>query len=102
MAEVWVDAGQASALQPHGRALLRVSGLEIAVFAHGSECLAIEDSCPHAGASLCSGRIDNGQVRCPAHGLRFDLRSGQMRGTELRARVFKVREVEGRLQVQLP
>ena len=46
--------------------------------------------------------IDNGQVRCPAHGLRFDLRSGQMRGTALRARVFKVREVEGRLQVQLP
>ena len=85
MTEVWVDAGPANALRPHG-----------------GECLAIEDSCPHAGASLCNGRLDNGQVRCPAHGLSFDLRSGQMRGTELRARVFKVCEVEGRLQVQLP
>jgi 3-phenylpropionate/trans-cinnamate dioxygenase ferredoxin subunit len=102
MDEVWVEAGSADTLQQHGRALLRVQGLEIALFAHGGACWAIEDSCPHAGASLCNGRVDNGQVRCPAHGLSFDLRNGQMRGTSLRARVFAVREMDGRLQVRLP
>lgn len=98
----WTDAGPLDALRARGRALLRLQGLELAVFDNGGELFAMEDSCPHAGASLCGGRIENGQVRCPAHGLRFDLRSGQMRGTELAVRVFPVREHQGRLQLVLP
>ena len=100
--ELWTDAGPAEALRSRGRALLRLQGLELAVFDHGGELFAMEDSCPHAGASLCGGRIEHGQVHCPAHGLRFDLRSGQMRGTGLAVRVYPVREHQGRLQLVLP
>ncbi len=41
---------------------------------------AIDNSCPHNGASLASGRLDGHVLQCPAHGLRFDLRSGCMVG----------------------
>jgi 3-phenylpropionate/trans-cinnamate dioxygenase ferredoxin subunit len=41
---------------------------------------AIENSCPHNGASLASGQLDGRILRCPAHGLRFDLTTGCMPG----------------------
>lgn len=100
--ERWADAGPVDALRSRGRALLRLHGLELAVFDQGGELFAMENSCPHAGASLCGGRIENGHVCCPAHGLRFDLRSGQMRSAGLAVRVFPVREHKGRLQLVLP
>lgn len=40
-------------------------------------CLyAIDDRCPHAGASLFTGRLEGRWLQCPAHGLKFDLDSG--------------------------
>lgn len=40
-------------------------------------CLyAVDDRCPHAGASLFTGRLDGRWLQCPAHGLKFDLASG--------------------------
>ena len=54
---------------------------------------AIKDECPHAGAALCSGRLAGHLIQCPAHGLRFDLRSGAMPGNaDLRVRVYPIRK----------
>ena len=39
---------------------------------------AIEDQCPHQGASFFSGKIDGCTIQCPAHGLRFNLADGCM------------------------
>lgn len=50
------------------------NGLDLAVFRIGDAVYAIDDSCPHAGASLSSGRVQGSTVSCKAHGLRFDLR----------------------------
>ena len=49
------------------------AGLDLAIFHIGAEVFAIDDSCPHAGASLSNGRLQGSKVVCPAHGLRFDL-----------------------------
>ena len=32
--------------------------------------------CPHAGQSLAAGRLRNGEISCPLHGARFDVRTG--------------------------
>jgi 3-phenylpropionate/trans-cinnamate dioxygenase ferredoxin subunit len=52
----------------------------IALFRIGDSVHAIDDSCPHQGASLANGRLDGVFVKCPAHGLQFDVRSGCMKG----------------------
>ena len=44
---------------------------------------AIDDSCPHQGASLCGGRLEGRVIQCCAHGLRFDLRSGYLLNSTL-------------------
>jgi len=49
----------------------------IAIFHLDDGIYATDDTCTHADASLCEGRlIDGGQVVCPLHGARFDIRTG--------------------------
>ncbi len=40
----------------------------------------ISDRCPHAGSSLTKSTIANGCIRCPAHGISFDLATGRPQG----------------------
>ena len=42
----------------------------------GGELFAFEDTCPHQGASLADGYIENGVVHCGWHGWRFELATG--------------------------
>ncbi len=48
----------------------------IAVFRQGGGYYAIDDVCPHMGASLASGHVENGTVTCPWHAWRFRLADG--------------------------
>lgn len=59
-----------------GRSLFHHEQGIILLFDIDGELHAIDDSCPHAGASLFSGRLDGRWLQCPAHGLRFDLATG--------------------------
>ena len=49
----------------------------IAVFNIAGDYQAIDDACPHAGASLAEGYIEDGKVGCPWHYAEFDLHSGK-------------------------
>ncbi len=52
------------------------AGKLIAVFCHQGEYHAIDDMCPHMGASLSGGYLENGIVTCPWHAWRFRLNDG--------------------------
>jgi 3-phenylpropionate/trans-cinnamate dioxygenase ferredoxin component len=61
---------------PGGRKLKFVDGSAVVLFNVDGVVHAIDDSCPHKGASLLNGRLDGHVLQCPAHGLRFDIVSG--------------------------
>ncbi|WP_349605034.1 MULTISPECIES: Rieske (2Fe-2S) protein [Cupriavidus] len=62
----------------------------VALFRVDDKIYALEDSCPHAGASIANGRVERGAVRCPAHGMRFDLATGGMPGNpDFKIKVFR-------------
>ena len=86
---------------PPGRGLSVAHGeRRIALFRLGDAVHAIEDSCPHSGASLANGRLEGALVRCPAHGLLFDVRTGCMKGNEtFGARAFAVQVCEGQVML---
>jgi nitrite reductase/ring-hydroxylating ferredoxin subunit len=42
----------------------------------GKVC-AFSAKCPHIGLSLARGKIENGAIRCPWHGSRFDMFTGK-------------------------
>jgi nitrite reductase (NADH) small subunit/3-phenylpropionate/trans-cinnamate dioxygenase ferredoxin subunit len=48
----------------------------IAVFNIGGQPYAIDDTCPHMGASLSGGYVENGVVTCPWHAWRFRVTDG--------------------------
>jgi 3-phenylpropionate/trans-cinnamate dioxygenase ferredoxin component len=89
-------------IAPGQRKLAFVDGRCIVLFNVAGAMHAIDDSCPHAGASLASGQLDGCMLRCPAHGLRFDVRTGCMVGAGgLGVKTFPVRAVEGKLVVSI-
>ena len=58
-----------------GRAVT-VAGRTLALLREGDRFIAVADACPHMGASLADGRVEDGVVTCPWHGWRYDLGSG--------------------------
>lgn len=66
-----------------GCRLITEQGRSIALFNVDGQFYAIDDSCPHQGASLSSSRIEGHLIRCGAHGLRFDLANGYLLNSTL-------------------
>ena len=65
---------------------------------------AMNDKCPHQGASLGGGRCVNGRlVECPYHKYMFNIETGQERtGTGEAVRIYKVEEREDGVYVGFP
>lgn len=53
-----------------------VGSRRIAIFNQGNEYHAIDDACPHMGASLAEGHLESHVITCPLHAWRFDIRDG--------------------------
>ncbi|TWU50795.1 3-phenylpropionate/cinnamic acid dioxygenase ferredoxin subunit [Rubripirellula tenax] len=53
-----------------------VDGRMVAVFRKGNDWYAIDDLCPHMGASLAEGYVDEHTVTCPWHAWRFCIKDG--------------------------
>jgi ferredoxin-nitrite reductase len=77
---------------PEGSAkLLRSKGEEMAVFKNNGQLYGIQNICPHEGGQLCNGWIDGGEVVCPLHGYKFDLKTGACStDPKLRVKVFRL------------
>lgn len=50
---------------------MQVEGRQLVVWRAGSQLMAASDACPHMGASLSEGRVCDGRLVCPWHGLEF-------------------------------
>lgn len=97
-----IPIGAVDELPPGQRKLAFIDGRSIVLFNIDGTLHAIDNSCPHNGASLASGQLEGCVLRCPAHGLRFDLRAGCMPGAGgLSLTTFPVRAVEGKVIVSL-
>lgn len=64
---------------PPGKAkVVSVNGVRIAVFNVGGTFYAIDDTCTHEEASLAEGPLSSEIITCPAHGSRFNVRTGRV------------------------
>jgi 3-phenylpropionate/trans-cinnamate dioxygenase ferredoxin component len=75
--------------------------LDLAVFRVDNAVYAIQDSCPHQGASLSRGIVQGKTVACRAHGLRFNLDCDKQGGPPtLPIRRFTVQVVDGTVMLE--
>ena len=78
-------------------------GRLVAVFFDGESYSAIDDLCPHMGASLGTGPLRDGVVTCPWHAWRFRLCDGAWcDNPKLKVDVFEVRVVGDAIEVRVP
>jgi len=73
----YVKVGKVGDFREGRGVAVRVDGKRVAVFRVAGELRAIQDDCPHMGASLADGKLQDGHVVCHWHGWTFDLESGQ-------------------------
>ena len=72
----------------------------VAVFNIGGEYQAIDDLCPHMGASLAGGWVEQGTVTCPWHAWRFRLCDGTWcDNPRIKTDSFDVRLIGDEIQV---
>lgn len=81
-----------------------VQGKMIAIFLVDGEYLAINDFCPHMGASLSAGYVEEGAVTCPWHAWRFRLCDGLWLDnpkSSIKTDCYRVQVINGEIQVSL-
>lgn len=75
----------------------------VAIFRQADQFYALNDLCPHMGASLAAGSVCDGIVVCPWHAWRFRLADGAWADNpRIKTDTYEVRVVGDEVQVGLP
>ena len=56
---------------------VKLSGKKLCIVKDGDQLFAVQNRCPHAGASLSGGWCINGSIVCPYHRHEFSLETGR-------------------------
>src|SRR5579863_948054 len=80
-----------------------VAGREIALYDLDETLYATDDVCTHAYAKLSDGWLDNGEIECPLHAGRFDIKSGKATAPPCTddLKTYPVRVVGEEIQIKL-
>ena len=79
-----------------------INETEIAVFKSNDKIFALNNICPHQHTALIyDGFIEDGCVVCPAHGWKFDLRTGNKKSGSRGLDSYEVKIVDGNIYVKV-
>ncbi len=87
----------------NGSVALEMEGVNLLVCNSGGEFVVVENRCSHQDQPLEGGRIRNGYIFCPIHGMRYKLVDGEAVGqlTRVPIKVFDTRVEDGFVQARL-
>lgn len=98
----FLDVCAEDEIGPANALAVRVGGKDVALFRIDGVVHALENSCPHAGASLVGGPLCGRIVTCRSHGWRFDVTTGALVvAPSITIPRFPVQLKEGRILVNL-
>ena len=85
------------------RKRVEIKGQRISIFNIDGEYFAIYDICPHKGTTpLIRGTLDGKAIKCPNHGYRFDLKTGECNiDPAFNTRVFPIKVEGGEILLNL-
>ena len=100
----WVPVADAASLRRGGGSCgvaVECDGRTLALFRVDGELFALDDVCSHEYSRLSEGEVLDGEVYCPKHGSRFDLRTGEVRGLPATRPVnaYEAKEEDGKIWV---
>jgi len=74
----FIEAGKAGELAPGTMQRVDVRGRRILLANVDGRICAVDDTCTHEDASLSTGVLKGELVKCPLHGSRFNVRTGEV------------------------
>lgn len=78
MPENFVDVATTSELQPGTMKRIDIGGRRLLLANVEGRFYAADDTCTHEDASLSAGVLEGNLVRCPLHGSRFNVCTGEV------------------------
>jgi 3-phenylpropionate/trans-cinnamate dioxygenase ferredoxin component len=104
MVQVFVKACDENEIVEGKVKTVEIKDRPIAIARYGGQLYAIDNICTHDGGHLGEGNVIQGQIQCPRHGARFDLKTGQM--TRMPAVIgistYEVKVENGQVFVAIP
>ena len=85
---------KAAEIPDGARKLIQVNGVSVALFHHEGRFYALHNACPHRQGPLIRGTLaktadgSGCSLRCPMHGWKFDLATGDSHGRPGNATVY--------------
>ena len=76
----FVKVAKTSEIDDQCARCVEVGGKFLALFNLGGEFYCIDDACSHEDGPLSEGLIEGGEVECPWHAARFDIKTGAATG----------------------
>lgn len=73
----WIKVAERGSLAEGEVVGVIVGGREIALYDLDGDLFATDDLCTHAYAKLSDGWLDRGEIECPLHAGRFDIKTGK-------------------------
>lgn len=103
MTQNWIDAAAADVVPEEDVMAVTVAGKEVALYGVDGGVYATDNICTHGHARLCDGFLEGGEIECPLHQGRFDVRSGKAMCAPLTEdlRTYPVKIENGRVFVDL-
>ncbi|MCE9553610.1 MAG: Rieske 2Fe-2S domain-containing protein [Planctomycetes bacterium] len=99
---MFVTVAKVGSIPPDQGITCTVGDRLVAVFHVDGKYFAIDDLCPHMGASLSAGHVENGMVTCPWHAWRFRVCDGTWcDNPRIKTDAFEVRVVGDEIQVKV-
>ena len=77
----FIEVTRLDQLPPGTASVFTIEGRSVACFNVDGAVHAIDDTCPHAGGSLGTSKLEGTIVTCRAHGMKFDVATGCFAGS---------------------
>ena len=104
----WTKIGKVDEWKVNSGRLITIGARRLGVYRFEEKFYACKDYCPHAGVSLVAGATAENSLReatvtCMAHGWRFDLETGCMKGGhgDCKVATYPMRGVEDEVEIGL-
>jgi 3-phenylpropionate/trans-cinnamate dioxygenase ferredoxin subunit len=103
MTQEFIEAGKAGEIAPGTMKRIDVRGRRILLANVDGRYCAVDDACTHEDASLSTGVLKGELVKCPLHGSRFNVCTGEALEdpAEENLRTYPVRLEGGRILIGL-
>lgn len=73
----FIKLGKSDEVPENGTKTFKAGKRQILVARWEGKLYAIDDLCTHDNGPLGEGTFDDGEVECPRHGARFDIKTGK-------------------------